>query len=156
MAGLLSGSGVPSHRMSDQSICLCMIVKDEAPVIRRCLGSVRPLMDAWLVVDTGSTDGTQAIARETLADLPGALVEGPWVDFAHNRSEALALARPRADYTFVIDADDELLIPPGFVLPSLDADGGRDASRKWTRNTRIPWAIRPVHALASPAIASRR
>ena len=104
------------------SVCLCMIVKDEALVIRRCLASVRPILDHWIIVDTGSTDGTQALVREVLAGLPGDLVERPWVDFAHNRSEALALARPHATYSLIIDADDELLLPSGFVLPTLEAD----------------------------------
>ena len=90
------------------SICLCMIVKNEAPVIRRCLDSVRPLIDHWVIVDTGSTDGTQEIIRTHMAGLPGTLHERPWVDFAHNRSESLALARPHADYSLVIDADDFL------------------------------------------------
>jgi glycosyltransferase involved in cell wall biosynthesis len=70
------------------TICLNMIVKNEAPVIGRCLASVRPLIDQWVIVDTGSTDGTQALIREALADLPGVLIERPWVDFAHNRNEA--------------------------------------------------------------------
>ena len=83
-----------------------MIVKNEAPVIRRCLDSVRPLVDAWLIVDTGSTDGTQDIIRAALADLPGAVHERPWQDFAHNRSEALDLARSFASYALIIDADE--------------------------------------------------
>ncbi|MCJ2036456.1 glycosyltransferase [Methylobacterium sp. J-068] len=99
-----------------------MIVKDEAHVIARCLASVRPLIDHWIVVDTGSTDGTQALVRAALADVPGRLVERPWRDFAHNRSEALALARSLATYTLVIDADDELVLPPGFTPPNLAAD----------------------------------
>lgn len=99
-----------------------MIVKNEAPVISRCLQSVRPLIDHWLIVDTGSTDGTQDIVRRQLADLPGELLERPWVDFGHNRSEALALARPHAAYSLVIDADDELLVPPEFARPALEAD----------------------------------
>jgi len=64
------------------SVCLSMIVKNEAPVIRRCLASVHPILSHWLIVDTGSTDGTQAIVREAMAGLPGELVERPWVDFA--------------------------------------------------------------------------
>jgi glycosyltransferase involved in cell wall biosynthesis len=47
--------------MPRKSVCLNMIVKDEAHVIRRCLGSVRPLIDSWVIVDTGSSDGTQSL-----------------------------------------------------------------------------------------------
>src|SRR5262245_25158942 len=107
------------------TVCLNMIVKNEAPVIRRCLGSVLPLIDSWVIVDTGSTDGTQDIIREYLRQLPGELHERPWKHFAHNRSEALALARDRADpadYIMVIDADEVLEIAPEFVMPPLTED----------------------------------
>ena len=107
---------------SGQTVCLCMIVKDEAHVIARCLASARPVIDRWLVVDTGSTDGTQAIVREAMAGVPGEVVERPWVDFGHNRSEALALARSKADYSLIIDADDVFEMPAGFAMPELDAD----------------------------------
>ena len=73
-------------------------------------------------MDTGSADGTQEIIRECLKDLPGELHERPWRDFAHNRSEALELARPRGDYSLIIDADDALEIPEGFQFPELTAD----------------------------------
>jgi len=105
--------------MRPQTVCLNMIVKDEAHVIRRCLDSVRPLIDRWLIVDTGSSDGTQDVVREALRDVPGELVERPWVDFGHNRSQALELARARGDYLFFIDADDVLEFEPGFVRPAL-------------------------------------
>jgi glycosyltransferase involved in cell wall biosynthesis len=105
-------------------LCLNMIVKNEAPVIRRCLASVLPIIDYWVIVDTGSSDGTQEIIREFFRDkgVPGQLYEKPWKDFAHNRSEALALARPHADYTFIIDADDAMELPEGYRLPELTAD----------------------------------
>ena len=68
-----------------------MIVKNESKVIRRCLESVLPLVDYWVIVDTGSTDGTQQIILECLKEVPGFLHERPWVDFSHNRNEAIAL-----------------------------------------------------------------
>lgn len=104
-------------------ICLSMIVKNEAHVIRRCLDSVLRIIDHWVIVDTGSTDGTQEIIRKHLRHIPGTLHQRDWKDFAHNRSEALSLARDCADYTLVIDADDALELPKGYHLPPLDADG---------------------------------
>ena len=115
-----------------------MIVKNEAAVIERCLNPVRKYIDHWIVVDTGSTDGTQDLIRAAMADLPGSLVERPWVDFAFNRSEALALARPHADYSLVIDADDELIVPDNFVMPKLCAPAYLftiiDGPARYTRN----------------------
>jgi glycosyltransferase involved in cell wall biosynthesis len=99
-----------------------MIVKNEARIIRRCLDSVLPVIDSWLIVDTGSTDGTQDIIREHLREIPGELCERPWKNFGHNRSEALALARDKAAYALVIDADEELTAEPGFRFPPLTAD----------------------------------
>src|ERR1700761_8914059 len=99
-----------------------MIVRDEAPVIGRCLASVRGLVDHWVVVDTGSTDGTQDLVRAAMAGVPGFLVEREWVDFGHNRTEAVQLARPHADYSLVIDADEELIVPEGWSWPELTAD----------------------------------
>ena len=91
-------------------ICLSMIVKNEAHVIERCLRSVFPFVDAWVICDTGSTDGTQAIVRQVMAGKPGLLVERPWVNFAHNRNEALQLAQERGEYVFFIDADETLML----------------------------------------------
>ena len=99
-----------------------MIVKNEATVIQRCLASVRQLIDYWVIVDTGSDDGTQDVIKEFMRSIPGELHERPWVDFARNRTEALQLARPHGDYSLIIDADDTLVIDPEFALPLLDKD----------------------------------
>ena len=87
------------------SICLCMIVRNEAAVIERCLESVCGLIDTWVICDTGSTDETQALITAALRDIPGDLHERPWVDFGHNRTELMALAVGKADYLLLIDAD---------------------------------------------------
>lgn len=104
-------------------VCLNMIVKNESKVIERCLESVKPLIDYWIIVDTGSTDGTQEIIKKYMKDIPGELHERPWINFAHNRNEALNLAKDKADYLLFIDADDKFEISPGYVRPKLDKDG---------------------------------
>jgi tetratricopeptide (TPR) repeat protein len=98
-----------------------MIVKDEARVIRRCLDSVKPFIDHWVIVDTGSTDGTQDVIRAHMQGIPGEVHDRPWRGFAASRSEALALAKAHGDYTLVLDADEQLLVDPGFRLPPLVA-----------------------------------
>lgn len=91
--------------LTGRTVCLCMIVKDEASVIGRCLDSVRGLVDGWVVCDTGSGDDTRELIAGALAGVPGELHERPWVSFGHNRSELLALAHGRADLLLLIDAD---------------------------------------------------
>ena len=136
--------------MLASTVCLNMIVRDEAPIIGRCLVSVRPFVDRWVVVDTGSVDGTQALVAQHLAGIPGALHERSWRDFAHNRNEALSLARGEADYLFFIDADETLCLPKGYRRPALTADGyhvrcnyaGTSYLRCALVATRFPWRWR--------------
>ncbi len=133
--------------MRKTTIGLCMIVKDESHVIERCLTSLKQLIDHWTIVDTGSTDDTMEKIRRILAGIPGTLHQRPWRNFGHNRSEALALARPHADYSFVIDADERLELPDGFGWPALGADDYRllhatGSNRYWRTSlvsNRLAW-----------------
>jgi hypothetical protein len=105
------------------SICLTMIVKNEAHVLARCLAAAKPLVDAWLLVDTGSTDETREVAREAMQGVPGEIVDRAWRGFDASRTESLALARSRADYLLVCDADDVFEYPPGARFPELTMAG---------------------------------
>ena len=135
-----------------QKIGLSMIVKNESQSIQRCLESVRSIVDYWAIVDTGSTDGTQDIIRVYLSDIPGELHDRPWVDFSHNRNEALDLARPHCDYVFFIDADDILELPPKFAMPILSASSYyveiRQKERRYWRphllRSDLPWRFEGV------------
>ncbi|GFG73626.1 sulfotransferase [Mycobacterium botniense] len=125
-----------------------MIVKDESRVIGDCLSSVKPLIDYWVIVDTGSSDNTKQIIRDTLAGIPGELHDRPWVDFAHNRNEALELARGKGDYLLLIDADEVLRYAEGFGFPPLEKDryyipvrqvGAADVKRNGLINNHLRW-----------------
>ncbi len=105
-----------------KTLCLNMIVKNESHVIKRCLDSVKSIIDYWVIIDTGSTDGTQLIIQEVLKDIPGQLHERPWVNFEHNRNEALKAARNKADYFFICDADEILEIIEPFNKTAWNKD----------------------------------
>lgn len=84
-------------------ISLCMIVKNEADTLARCLQSVRGVADEIIIVDTGSTDSTVSIARSFGARI----IPFPWNgDFASARNAGLAGAR--GTWILVLDADEEL------------------------------------------------
>src|SRR5439155_3641481 len=87
------------------SVAACLIVKNESQVIRRCLDSLRGIVQAVVIVDTGSTDDTVAVIRSLDYPVPIQLHQRPWQDFAHNRTEQLRLAAPTADYLLLLDAD---------------------------------------------------
>ncbi|BAJ28274.1 MULTISPECIES: glycosyltransferase [Kitasatospora] len=131
------------------TICLCMIVKNEARVLARCLESVRGLIDYWVISDTGSTDGTQDLVRRLLADVPGELHETEWRDFGHNRTENIGLAAGRADYLLLIDAD--MVVRVDAALPALTLDSYRlrhpgDSEYRIKRLVRagLPWRYEGV------------
>lgn len=111
-----------SEQEPKKTICLNMIVKNESKVITRCLKSAKPIIDYWVIVDTGSNDGTQQIIKDYMKDIPGELHEQPWINFGHNRNEALKLAKGKADYVLFIDADEVFAYDPDFKLPNLDKD----------------------------------
>jgi tetratricopeptide (TPR) repeat protein len=103
-----------------------MIVKNEAANIERCLASVAPVIGAWVIGDTGSTDDTpERITRFFAArGIPGELHRFPFVNFGQARNEALdrCCRSPLAfDYILFADADMELVIGDGSCLERLTA-----------------------------------
>jgi glycosyltransferase involved in cell wall biosynthesis len=117
-------------------VSLTMIVKDEQENLPRCLGSVRGIFDEVVVVDTGSSDRTREIARESGAKV----FEFAWIDdFAAARNAALG--RATGDYAFWLDADD--VIEPdrrGKLVALLDglASPDRDRARTEPRPPGAP------------------
>ncbi len=82
-------------------VSLCMIVRNESEVLGRCLNSVADLVDEIIIVDTGSTDETKAVA----ALYEAKIYDFPWRDdFAAARNYAVSQAA--GDYWMWLDADD--------------------------------------------------
>lgn len=88
-----------------KTVCAAIIVKNESKVISRCIQSLKSHVDYLLIIDTGSTDDTRDIIRSHLSTIPGELLERPWVNFGHNRTELMEAAKGKSDYILLIDAD---------------------------------------------------
>ena len=86
------------------SISLCMIVKNEELVLKRCLESVKDIADEIVIVDTGSEDSTRDIARS----FTDKVYDFKWVnDFSKARNYSFSKATK--DYILWLDADDVIL-----------------------------------------------
>lgn len=83
------------------TLSLCMIVRNETAWLRRCLASVEGLVDEMVIVDTGSTDDTRAIAVAA-----GARVHDfAWCDdFSAARN--VSIEHATSDWVLVLDADE--------------------------------------------------
>ncbi|MCR4739523.1 MAG: glycosyltransferase family 2 protein [Lachnospiraceae bacterium] len=80
---------------------LCMIVKNEEKVLKRCLDSISSIMDEIIIVDTGSSDGTRQIA----AGYTDKIYDFEWIDdFAAARN--FAFSKATCDYIYSADADE--------------------------------------------------
>lgn len=100
--------------MGAYDISLCMIVRDEARHMERCLSSAAKIVSEIIVIDTGSTDSTPEIAKKYGATV----VAIPWeADFSKARNSGLELATK--GWILVLDADEELVEPEAEYLQEL-------------------------------------
>lgn len=112
------------------TVSLCMIARDEAEYLRRCLNSVKGLVDEIIVVDTGSADNTVEVAQAF-----GAKVSHfAWIDdFSAARNAAIEGAS--SHWIFVLDCD-EVISPQDHAAMKkcLKSAGAYSGLRITTRN----------------------
>lgn len=85
------------------TISLCMIVKNEEAVLKRCLDSIYDLVDEIIIVDTGSTDRTKEVAEQ----YTDKIYDFAWVnDFSAARNYSFSKATK--EYIYAADADEVL------------------------------------------------
>ncbi len=84
-----------------KKLSLAMITKNEESKIRRCLESVKNIVDEIIIVDTGSNDKTKDIALEFDAKV----YDYKWDDnFANARN--YAIRKSSGDWNLILDADE--------------------------------------------------
>jgi len=120
------------------AISLCMIVKNEAVNLPRCLKSVGALAGELIVIDTGSTDGTPEIAaRHGAQVIP---LDFTTADFAAARNHGIEHATGR--WILVLDAD-ETLDPAG--IPAIQELVARDENAGYfleRHNPTVDYVVR--------------
>jgi glycosyltransferase involved in cell wall biosynthesis len=145
-------------------LSLCMIVRNEADLLERCLQSAVSIVDEIIIVDTGSTDTSKNIAAQYTANI----YDLEWTqDFAAARNASIAKAS--GDWILVLDADEYLdsadgssiksflhnynsKEPLGVIVPIYNFVGSANsgkisqskAIRLFTRNPDLTF-VRPIH-----------
>lgn len=116
-------------------ICLTMIVRNEAKIMRRCLDSVKNIIDCVSICVTGPSDddNTKGVIEGWMKEhnMPGKVYRQEWKNFGYNRTLSAKTAREtlkelgyslKDTYLLFIDADMTIRITPQFNKKDLTAD----------------------------------
>jgi len=128
---------------AQDSIALCMIVKNEARFIARAIRSVQPAVSEIIVVDTGSSDNTTKIARRLGAKIFPCRTAGNL-----GRARNTYLKKAGSKWILVLDADETVargdlaklkkLVKSkkawGYILTRRDYTQSYDLLRQWRPN----------------------
>jgi glycosyltransferase involved in cell wall biosynthesis len=95
-------------------ISACLMVKNEENNLKRCLDSIKDVVDEIIIVDTGSTDNTVEIAKK----YTDKIYFHEWENnFSKHRNQSISYAT--GDWLLIIDADEELIFHPNSSLEKL-------------------------------------
>jgi len=122
------------------TLSLCMIVKNESDFLKRCLESVKPIVDEIIIVDTGSKDNTIEIAKSFGAKV----VKHKW-DNNFGKSRNISLKHATKDWILVLDAD-EIISKKDLknikeLLEKAESDAFSLVQRNYFKEKRDPTAL---------------
>ena len=95
------------------TIALHTMVKNGREKLPDLFKSVRGFCDKAIILDTGSTDGTQSWLNEQDL-LPCEMAEASFVDFGTTRTEGMQFAKGKADWLLLLDDDMRLNFAPEY------------------------------------------
>lgn len=101
---MLRRSGIfrpPMHDRGAPDLCVVYTTKDSMRTIERSIRSVLPIARRVVVVDSGSTDGTQAACRALGAEVH----DQPWLGYARQKQRSIDLAGG-AEWILLLDSDE--------------------------------------------------
>ena len=104
----ISADGEPVADIDRCRVVAACVMKNEVENLAELHESAADLIDRWVILDTGSTDGTQDEARR----LGMTVIEDPWRDdFAYSRNLVMDDARERFDPEWLVylDGDDRVI-----------------------------------------------
>ena len=144
-----------AKKQNKVKICLWTHVQNEASIIEKMLESAVDYIDYWVLIDNGSTDGTQEIIKNFFKkhDIEGKLYQSEigWKGHGVNRQHSWDFLKNTdhgCDYILRIDADEGIAIEDDFdwsIIPSQEAwsiiyqSGHHCVPRMWMWKWGLPW-----------------
>ena len=116
---------------------MILMMKNEEKILKRCLEAVESVVDAYCILDTGSTDSSREIARDFLKTHKGCLTEDPFRDFGYSRTKSFENAHNylkdnnwdlSETYGILLDAD--MVFVPGILKQQNLKDAGYSIVQK--------------------------
>lgn len=148
--------------MEKVTIGISQIMKNELHILPRWFETVSQIADHVTLVDTGSTDGSQDLARELgkKHNIPTDVYDRSFDSFCNSRNFAMQQAKDKTTMSMWIDIDEELQIDPKiFDKQKLDKDiymfttyiNNTKYTRNelWSNKKDFKW-IGPVHEFIVP------
>ena len=151
-----------AKKQNHVKLCLWTHIQNEASIIEGMIASAVDYVDYIVLVDNGSTDGTQEVVRNYFKkiDVPAVLYENPkgWTNPGVNRQQAwdyLCQTDHGCDYILRIDADEVIAIDDDFdwslfkdsdTYDTIFKSGDFCIPRTWIWNFNLKWRWRDDEA----------
>jgi len=87
----------------DNLINLMFMVKDAGDDFKSILESNLPFIDQYTILDTGSSDNTVNIIKETLKNKEGVLYQEPFINFRDSRNRLIELSGHKCVFNIMLD-----------------------------------------------------